>query len=318
MISNKITGRVGYVGAFGVGNRGDDYLIQAFAAERMPALLIGFSPLPFMSDIPFMLLDDAAGLSDIAADDITICGGNFIWSVDQLNKVLAIAHKIKAAGGQFNIRCVHVTSETVWAAPSTFIELANIAHHFSVRDHASIELCADFGISVEFEQDALAKYVAANFNHFPQGRSVQRVGFNFHNWGPESIDWYFEFLGTLNHLAPHNLELTYILQCRHLTHPPSNEAALAEHLFSRFTGKIEITRNDGSLDELINHYCAQDLIISNRTHGVFIGEALGIRTVPGGIGDQKTLAVARDLKLPVFMLKENPIEAGRRLASRLW
>jgi hypothetical protein len=51
---------------------------------------------------------------------------------------------------------------------------------------------------------------------------------------------------------------------------------------------------------------------------VFIGEALGIRTVPGGIGDQKTLAVARDLKLPVFMLKENPIEAGRRLASRLW
>ncbi|OEC99677.1 polysaccharide pyruvyl transferase family protein [Rhizobium sp. YK2] len=318
MISNKIAGRVGYVGAFGVGNRGDDYLIQAFAAERTPDLLIGFSPLPFMSDIPFMHLEDAAGLSDIAADDVTICGGNFIWSVDQLNKVLAIAHKIKAAGGQFNIRCVHVPSETVWAAPSTFTELANIANHFSVRDHASMELCADFGISVEFEQDALAKYVAANFNHSRNGRSVQRVGFNFHNWGPESIDWYFEFLGTLNHLAPNNLELTYILQCRHLTHPPSNEAALAEHLFSRFTGKIKITQTDSSLDELINYYCAQDLIISNRTHGVFIGEALGIRTVPGGIGDQKTFAVARDLKLPVFMLKENPIEAGRRLAARLW
>ncbi len=318
MISNKTAARVGYVGAFGVGNRGDDYLIQAFAAERTPDLLIGFSPLPFMSDIPFLHLEDAAGISDIAADDVTICGGNFIWSVDQLNKVLAIAHKIKAAGGQFNIRCVHVASETVWAAPSTFIELANVAHHFSVRDQASIELCADFGISVEFEQDALAKYVAANFKRFQQSHSVQRVGFNFHNWGPESIDWYFEFLGTLNHLAPRNLQFTYILQCRHLTHPPSNEAALAEHLFSRFTGKIEITRTDGSLDELINHYLAQDLIISNRTHGVFIGEALGIGTAPAGIGDQKTLAVARDLKLPVFMLKENPIEAGRRLASRLW
>ena len=318
MISNGNARRVAYLGAFGVGNRGDDYLIQAFAAEQAPALLIGFSPLPFMADVPFMLLEDAAGLSDIAADDLTVCGGNFIWSVDQLNKVMAIAHKIKAAGGRFHIRCAHVTSETVWAAPSTFIELANIADKFSVRDHASMELCADFGISVEFEQDALAKYVAANFHHFPTDRSVQRVGFNFHNWGPESIDWYFEFLGTLNHLAPNGLELTYILQCRHLTHAPSNEAAIAEYLFSRFRGKIAITRSDSSLDELINHYHSQDLIVSNRTHGVLIGEALGIRTVPGGIGDQKTLAVARDLKLPVFMLKESPMEAGRRLASRLW
>lgn len=310
--------RVAYLGAFGVGNRGDDYLIEAFAAERVPNLLIGFAPLPFVGGVPFIHLDEVTKRGDIGADDLVICGGNFIWSPEQLRKILEIAKCIKASSGRVDVRCVHVTAESIWQDPGTFMELARLVDSFTVRDQLSVDVCRDFEIAVEYEQDALARHVEARFSRTIIDHLPKKLGFNFHNWGPQSLDWYFEFLATLNHFAPVHVELTYILQCRHLTHPPSNEAAIAENLFTRFNGNIRITAVDQSLQELVSHYQAQDIIISNRTHGVLIAEALGLPVVPAGIGDKKTLAVARDLKLPVFMLEERPIDAGERLANRIW
>jgi len=310
--------RIAYMGAFGVGNRGDDYLIEAFATTRTPDLLIGFAPLPFVRDVPFVHIEEVLKCEDLPLDDLVVCGGNFIWSADQLRKTLEIVKRIKTSNGRVDVRCVHVSAETIWQDPPAFIELAGLIDKFTVRDQLSMDLCRDYGISVEYEQDALAKHVEMNYNRTSDHYPPYRFGFNFHNWGPQSLDWYFELLATLNHFSPLPLELTYILQCRHLTHTPSNEAVIAEYLFTRFNGNLQVTTVDTSLDELIGHYRAQDIILSNRTHGVLIAEALGLPVVPAGIGDNKTLAVARDLKLPVLMLQEKPIDAGKRLADKIW
>lgn len=313
---NSIDRRVAYLGAVGVGNRGDDYLMYAFAQREKPSLLVGFRRPHFDNRTPFQSFSDAAAANP-EFDVAIVCGGSFIWSSEQLNLLNTFAQRAKDAGKQVMARCVHVSSETVYQDPGTFLKFSEALDLFTVRDIPSLDLCSDFRIpDVSFERDALAQLVEERYGASPRppaGRRV-KIGFNFHNLGAESLDWYYEFIATINHYLKGECDLKYVLQCRHLAHVPSNEAINAEYLFTRFNGRIQITPVDSTLDELVSHYKSCDIFISNRTHGLFIAHALGLKVMAAGTIDGN-YALAREIKVPLFPIKESPHSAGARAAS---
>jgi polysaccharide pyruvyl transferase WcaK-like protein len=308
---------VAYLGAFGVGNRGDDFLIEAFSKKRRPDAIVGFAPLSFLPDVPFIHLDAMATIKSMPARDLVVCGGNFVWSTEQLRTLLLIARKFKSSGGRVEFRSVHVDEDTIYLDYDGFQQLALLADVFTVRDQYSISVCAGFGIRVSFEPDPLGTYVASLGYELSSQKPVQRVGFNFHNFGPESLNWYFEFLGTLNHQAPSRLALTYVVQCRHRTHAPSNDVLIGEYLYSRFGGEVAVTAPDVGLGDLLGYYSKQDLFVSNRTHGIIIANSLGLPVIAAGIRDKKSLAIARDLSIALAHMNESPFAAAERCATML-
>nr|WP_295983970.1 polysaccharide pyruvyl transferase family protein [uncultured Agrobacterium sp.] len=309
--------KIAFVGAFGVGNRGDDYLALAFSETYRPVVQIGFAPMEFLATAEFLPFEKAAE-QDYTGFKVIICGGSFIWSVEQLDCLINLAACVKKTSGTIEARCVHVESNVVLANSGKFIELAKQLDLITVRDSLSRKLCQEFGIFADIEKDKLASYILGKYAKNTPSPNAYRIGFNFHNFGENSLDWYYEFLATLNHLAPAELTLNYIVQCRHLSHPASNEAMIAEFLFSKFGGKINIIDGGPSLDSLIDGYRTNDVVITNRTHGILIADALGITTITAGVNDEKALGIARDLGTPVYHMKEPPRAAAARLAKTIW
>lgn len=309
--------KIAFVGAFGVGNRGDDYLALAFSKIYQPVTQIGFSPMPFLNGAEFVSFQQAVE-QDYANFKVIICGGSFIWSVEQLDCLIKIATRIKMTCGSIEARCVHVDSDVALKNSEKFIEFTRQLDLLTVRDSQSQKLCRELGITPGIEKDKLATFISDKYSKNPPASDTRRIGFNFHNFGESSLEWYYEFLATVNHFAPEALTLNYVVQCRHLSHPASNEAIIAEYLFSKFGGNIDIVDGGTSLDSLIDAYRANDIFISNRTHGILIADALGITTVTAGVNDEKALGIARDLETPIYHMKENPRTAGARLAKTIW
>lgn len=309
--------KLAYVGAFGVGNCGDDFLISAFVEERKPDLLVGIAALSLFDHIPFLTIEDAS--ISLRDHDVTVCGGSFIWSVEQLQNLIEIAYKARSNSNRFDIRSVHIEHNTVCVDPKGFSRLAEYATTFTVRDSASAQRANDFGLQLLVERDPLAKMIAKNFKKPIEQKPSHpfTIAFNFHGVETNHWDWYYQFLAALNHYAGDGVCLKYVVHCRHLRHWPANEMQIAEYLNTRFHGKLIATPPAQSSAELANHYNLSDIFVSNRSHGLLLAEALDVPAAAIGGSIAKSDAIARDCGIPIYYLNEEPVQAAARFAKTL-
>ena len=315
---------VALIGAAGVGNRGDDFLAQVFAQRYSASFLVALREPDFSIDLEYISMDRATSTEVLKGTNLVVAGGSFVWSEEQLDFLLTVASKAVEDGGSLILRSVHVDSNIARLFPEKLKHLLRMAYEISVRDSQSIRTLEEIGIDSEYELDP----IAAAARTFSKNRKVSRlannqrqhplrIGFNFHYLGHANVEWLFEFIATINHLVlqtNRETRLTYVTQCRHKTHWPSNELIVAEQLFSMFKGRMDISRDCTALEDLFSLYCTLDMFITNRTHGFLIADALVPTVIPLEIGGgrDKTVACAKDKGYNVVSFSEDPRQAAER------
>lgn len=281
--SSNVSGNVA-IGAFGVGNVGDDLLLF----ELMRRIKIDYTSgygIPMKTNLLLPEQIERHVLLDNLEHPlhVIVAGGSFIWSEERLFYLNEVQNRVLKKGGRFSVYWAHVHLGIANARPDVVRKIADQSEHFSTRDSFSRDLITLLGATAQFENDPVFQRAANIRSELRTTESLTRnlrprIGINAIRTSANFSDFFVDLAKSLMEIDG-GCEFEYVSQVEHSLSAGERDSLIFRELRQKFQQNgIDLSFSGHPRDEedAYMRLLRYDLVVAQRNHLYLMSKGLGI------------------------------------------